>query len=438
MENTTPSTDVQGTQVTVSVDMFTTITWIIDGSPNLLETNAPTDTLSNATMKPEVTVPQVPRLPPSPVFFALKIIICAAVFLVTIIGNSLVLFSFATIRKLRTYTNYYTVSLAVADLSSGITPTLLNVPWLIGYWPFGSAVCTVVIYLNTVFVHATFLLTFIICVDRYRALSMPLKHLQEKNMRHAFKIIMPGFLIPVVIWAVVILIIPRYGFFRQVPPLKCYIPYASSGAVLLGASVIISWLPIIGTASLYSFLYFRIIRKRKKNNPTLKREDENIANRCDVSSSFGASRLVSSKQVKTYFPSFNPAYISDGEGHGEPVHAPRDAIEGSRGNVEMVTSPRIRPLPTSHYRRRMMASSRRATRTLAYIIVVMVISGTPYSIYSLLVTVWADIQHIHTVSWVRNGVGLYQACNFVIAKEKMARHKKLCTVFYSFLWHYRI
>ncbi|XP_038052739.1 muscarinic acetylcholine receptor M2-like [Patiria miniata] len=205
--------------------------------------------------------------------FLLKAFFIGLVLVITIIGNTLVLVSFATTRKLQTYTNYYLVGLAVADLvSGGVTPALLNVTFMIGYWPFGPVICRVFIYLNTVFVHATFLLTFIICVDRYRAMSRPLKHLKEKTRNHALKMILPGFLVPSLLWAVVILILPECGVFTPLPPYACHIPYASNKIVLLISSLFISWVPIIGTSILYACIYFGIIRKRPARRSTSLKE----------------------------------------------------------------------------------------------------------------------------------------------------------------------
>ena len=406
------------------------------------------ETSSNQPGNPEVVHPGLPEFPPSPLWlFALKTTLCLAVLLVTITGNSLVVISFIKFRKLQTYSNYYIVTLALADLASGITPIILNVAWLIGYWPFGNAVCIVSVFLNTVFVHTTFLLTFIICVDRYRALCMPLKHLREKNRRHAAKMLLPGILFPFLLWSVVILILPQMGVFRPIQPFMCYIPYASNKAVLLGASIVVSWIPIVGTSCLYSLIFFKVIRRRRQNgcskpkvkaNSAAKYGTEAVPENASVQQPNGPVQRSNGPVQQPNGPVQN-ASVQQPNGQIQlpngpvqqpngPVHLPNGPVQQPNGPVqqpnhtdEPVTGKEQNENPNnieivmrsigvsqqtqvpslqSTYRLRSV-SSRRATRTLSYIIVVMVISGTPYSIYSLLSSIWPDLPKTHTISWVR-------------------------------------
>ncbi|XP_022093605.1 muscarinic acetylcholine receptor M3-like [Acanthaster planci] len=357
---------------------------------------------------------ELPAFPPSPLYiFVLKTLFCGLVLLITLTGNILVLVSFATTRKLQTYTNYYLVGLAVADLvSGGVTPALLNATFLVGYWPFGSVVCRAFIYVNTVFVHATFLLTFIICVDRYRATIMPLKHLQEKNKKHALKMILPGFLVPMLLWAVVILVLPEYGVFAPVPPYECRIPYASNKFFLLGSSLFISWIPIIGTSILYAFIYFKVIRKRNKERGPRNRAKQintaSLVKTCDLGTIpelpvklrdvVNADRRCSVKEE-----------IKAEEENVTESEASRDDVTGrhiNRVNSEIIpdvkqattTDCQARGEPYSSYHQKRLTSSRRATRTLAYIVAVMVISGTPWFFYSIL-TISTRIPRYPFVNW---------------------------------------
>jgi len=64
-----------------------------------------------------------------------------------------------TCRRMRTETNYFIVSLASTDLMMAVlcVPFTFIANWLVDRWPFGTALCPVVPYLQTV---AVFLSAF--------------------------------------------------------------------------------------------------------------------------------------------------------------------------------------------------------------------------------------------------------------------------------------
>ena len=65
------------------------------------------------------------------------------IFLAAIIGNLLVLYTFASNRKLHTVTNCFIANLAVGDLLTAVfcVPSTVASSIVLQYWPFGSAFC---------------------------------------------------------------------------------------------------------------------------------------------------------------------------------------------------------------------------------------------------------------------------------------------------------
>ena len=167
-----------------------------------------------------------PGLPPITIYMILKAILCIAVLVATFFGNVLIIYAYATTKKLRTYTNQFIIGLAVADLvSGGITPGLLNIPWIIGYWPFSELLCLGALYINHIFIHATFLMTMIICFDRFWALNMPLNHLKGKTTKRAHWMMSVSYILPIFIWTPLVIIFPYIGLTVRIRPPVCVPSY---------------------------------------------------------------------------------------------------------------------------------------------------------------------------------------------------------------------
>ncbi|CRK89466.1 CLUMA_CG003205, isoform C [Clunio marinus] len=99
-------------------------------------------------------------------------IIIAAIF-----GNLLVIISVMRVRKLRVITNYFVVSLALADIMVAMMAMTFNFSVQItGRWLFGRFMCDVWNSLDVYFSTASILHLCCISVDRYYAIVKPLKY----------------------------------------------------------------------------------------------------------------------------------------------------------------------------------------------------------------------------------------------------------------------
>ncbi|XP_038068693.1 muscarinic acetylcholine receptor M5-like [Patiria miniata] len=366
-------------------------------------------------------------------WFFIRAILGPSVLLVTLIGNLLVIYVFATTRKLRTYTNYYLVGLAVADLvSGGITPALENVSWMLEMWPFGEAVCTINVYINHLFIHATFLMTLTICVDRYRALTRPLRHLREKTIKHALWMISFSYVIPFVIWTPLVIILPYSGVTERVLPPECNGSYGHHFPLLVFAIAVMSWIPMLATITLYIFVFRAVLRgsrnedrktrdlcrvsmntvegralreaRQIKNDSSWENEDRSNEDQEAAQSSTDDPRQ---KQITTKIPTMlstlmcgieNRGYQSNEQENGTEL---REVIQTIDREVINPDQPAYKSHRRSFGRR---LASLRATRTLTYILVVMVVSALPWSIIAFLAVVsphsTPEVDIFRTMSWL--------------------------------------
>lgn len=127
----------------------------------------------NATSTPELarnhTVAILPLLA--------KGLIMGVIITGAVLGNALVIISVFRHRKLRIITNYYVVSLALADLLVALCAMTFNASVeLTSRWLFGYFMCDVYNSLDVYFSTASILHLCCISVDRYYAIVRPLQY----------------------------------------------------------------------------------------------------------------------------------------------------------------------------------------------------------------------------------------------------------------------
>ncbi|CAB3378575.1 Hypothetical predicted protein [Cloeon dipterum] len=114
----------------------------------------------------------------------------AIIFILSIIGNSLVVITLMQNRRMRTVTNVFLLNLAIADLLLGVfcMPFTL-VGQLLSNFIFGYAMCKVIPYFQAVSVFVTVWTLVAISMERYFAICRPLQSRQWQTRFHAYKVI---------------------------------------------------------------------------------------------------------------------------------------------------------------------------------------------------------------------------------------------------------
>lgn len=127
--------------------------------------------------------------PPSVERVLLTVLLSIATLLTTG-GNCLVLGAIATSRKLRSRTNYFVFSLAVADLTVSVLVMPFSVVYqLYGAWKFGWVFCYFWISCDVMCCTASILHLCVISMDRYLAITEPLTYKVTLSRQRAFAMI---------------------------------------------------------------------------------------------------------------------------------------------------------------------------------------------------------------------------------------------------------
>nr|ANO38993.1 GCR011 [Schmidtea mediterranea] len=136
-------------------------------------------------------------------FVFIHVLIIALLLITDIIifcGNSLILIAVLTTRHLQTVTNFYVVSLALADLLvSGTVLPLTIAKELHGKWVLGKHVCQFWVSMDILLCTASILNLCCISIDRYMAITKPLVYATKRSYKLAGCMILIAWILSVII-----------------------------------------------------------------------------------------------------------------------------------------------------------------------------------------------------------------------------------------------
>ncbi|NXL74154.1 HRH1 protein, partial [Leptocoma aspasia] len=182
--------------------------------------------------------------------------------LITIVMNILVLCAVKTEKKLQTVSNFYIVSLSVADLIVGAAVMPLHIVDLLSpEWPLGLEACLFWLSMDYVASTASIFNLFILCVDRYRSVQQPLKYLKYRTKMRALLLILGAWLLSFA-WLIPILgwhVFANHGQ-REVKENKCETEFFKVTWFKVLAAIFNFYLPSLLMLWFYCKI-FRAVRK---------------------------------------------------------------------------------------------------------------------------------------------------------------------------------
>ncbi|KAI2656728.1 muscarinic acetylcholine receptor M1 [Labeo rohita] len=186
--------------------------------------------------------------------------------IITIIGNVLVMISFRLNPLLRTVSNYFLLSLAVADLFLGaISMNLYTTYILMGQWSLGNLACDMWLALDYVASNASVMNLLAISVDRYLSVMRPLTYRATRTPKRAAVLITLAWSVSFVLWAPAILFWQYIVGERTVPEGECSIQFLSQPVITFGTAIAAFYLPV----SVMVTLYWRVYRETEKRSQQL-------------------------------------------------------------------------------------------------------------------------------------------------------------------------
>ncbi|KAI8771795.1 muscarinic acetylcholine receptor gar-3 [Biomphalaria glabrata] len=124
-----------------------------------------------------------------------------AVAFVTFFGNLMVLLAVYIDKSLRTAFNFLIVNLAIADMAVSVTAmTFYTTDKMLGYWPFGSIMCTVWIFCDYGLTFASVFTLVAISADRFWSVFWSLNYRSTNKKKKSLTMIATIWLLMLCLW----------------------------------------------------------------------------------------------------------------------------------------------------------------------------------------------------------------------------------------------
>ncbi|XP_072041630.1 muscarinic acetylcholine receptor M2-like [Amphiura filiformis] len=261
---------------------------------------------------------------------------------------------------------------------------------LFGYWPLGPDMCVLFTLIDITSVQASNQSIVMLSIDRYISLAKPLWHLERRTTGRVVKFMCIAYGLPL------LLCFPIAIYLRleleHLPPGTCVAQLPNNIGVGIFSSLLY-WIPFVLLLIININTYYVIRARREKNAtlnvPQLSLKIEHRAYDLDsaASSTEDLSLSVSELVVR---PKKSECHRRGSESYTVPASRPTNTAQIQRLNEK---------------ERKAKESERRAARTLTLLVMVMLITGTPWAVM-VVVTSFCPT----CVPWYLYEVSLFLTC----------------------------
>lgn len=186
--------------------------------------------------------------------------------LVTISGNFMVMISFKMDKQLQTISNYFLLSLAVADVTIGTISMPLYTVFLIQQdWTLGRTVCDMWLSVDYLASNASAMNLVVISFDRYFSVTRPLSYRARRTTRKAALMITSAWLFSAVVWLPGIIAWPYIEGERTVPENACYVQFIYTNEYMSIVTILVAfYAPVTIMILLYVRVWYETVKRQRE------------------------------------------------------------------------------------------------------------------------------------------------------------------------------
>ncbi|CAF2991928.1 unnamed protein product [Rotaria sp. Silwood2] len=212
--------------------------------------------LKNHTMTQDIFSPHITR--------CILILLVSLMTLMTVSGNLLVIIAFIREPTIRTYSNYFSLNLSIADLLIGlICIPLYAHKFIFGQWYLGYHLCKLWLVFDYVVGSASTLCIVVISYDRYQMVSKGLNYLSDTSIRRALKFVFGTWIVAILNYGPAIIL---WDWLPSSEPYQyriCGPPFAKNFPYLVTTAFVEFFGPFFSLTTLNLLVYLNI-RQRSR------------------------------------------------------------------------------------------------------------------------------------------------------------------------------
>ena len=216
----------------------------------------------NSTVPPDVDEAQQPHALWEIILISVVVTILS---LITAGGNLMVIISFKLDKQLQTISNYFLLSLSVADFAIGVfSMPLYTLYLLMKRWPLGAVICDTWLSLDYTMSNASVANLLLISFDRYLSVTRPLTYRANRTPRRAGIMITCAWVISAVMWTPWIIAWPYIEGKRTVQVDECQVQFLTTNPYITVITAVAAfYLPVFVMCVLYFKIYLTTERRQK-------------------------------------------------------------------------------------------------------------------------------------------------------------------------------
>ncbi|XP_071476119.1 5-hydroxytryptamine receptor 1A-like [Diadema antillarum] len=278
-----------------------------------------------------------------------------------IAANCLSLAAFGVEKRLRTYNNYFIINLSILDLLVGLNLITSVVHTYFGYYPLNQVFCKILGGLGQAVCSASNFVVVIICADRHRATYDPINHYMTRSKHKAIFVNSLAWIAALAFWMPFVTVWEFINDFDNGH--HCLRRFTNIPGAYIVNIIVLFYLPLV----LIVVLYLRIFRKIRKTvggkhfKNTMSSQGNKNAGVVENDPVTGDMRELSTSSITA--PNDIHVAMSFSKRHGHNKHV-KDFE-----NTE---------------KRESAAETKKAQRTLLFIVLSFVFSWLPHSIIQLI------------------------------------------------------
>ncbi|XP_071506596.1 5-hydroxytryptamine receptor 1A-beta-like [Diadema antillarum] len=289
-----------------------------------------------------------------------------------IAANCLSLAAFGVEKRLRTYNNYFIINLSILDLLVGLSLTTGVVHTYFGYYPLSQVFCKILGGLGQAVTSSSNFVVVIICADRHRATYDPINHYMTRSKRKALFVNSLPWIAALAFWMPFVTVWEFIDDFDN--GRHCVRRFTHNPWAYVVNITVLFYLPLV----LVVVLYLRIFRKIQKTVG-----GKNV--RKTSQGNDHASTIMNTSAMGGNMREFSTSSFTSPNGiHVQSVKKKRDvsmSLPKMRGHSKFLND-------SGHaVKSESAAETRKAQRTLLFIVLSFVISWMPNSIIRLIYAV---------------------------------------------------